>query len=95
MKAHFEVEPGLARVFVIHSDDWDDPKTPMKLLEINANTGPTKSVKPYSFTPTEGTHDPTMIAEIAPESTSSSNTRSPSSRSAGLSTPLPISGRLQ
>ena len=66
-QAHFEVEPGLTRVFVIHSDDWDDPKKPIKLLEVNANTVPTGSVEPYSFTPTEGTPYSTTIAEITPE----------------------------
>ncbi|MGA3124946.1 MAG: hypothetical protein ABSF69_29735 [Polyangiaceae bacterium] len=67
VRAHFEVEPGLTRVFLIRSDDWGDPKKPIKLLEINANTLSTGSVDPYSFTPTEDTPYATMIAEISPE----------------------------
>jgi hypothetical protein len=53
VRAHFEVEPGLTRVFLIRSDDWGEPKKPIKLLEINANTLSAGSVDPYSFTPTE------------------------------------------
>lgn len=67
VRAHFEVEPGLSRVLVIRSDDWDDPEKPIKLLEINANTMPSGSVEAYAFSPTKETPYPTLIAEITPE----------------------------
>ena len=64
--AHFEIEPGLERVLVIRSTDWDDPSTPIKLLEINVNTLATGSVEAYAFSPTADTPYPTRIAEITP-----------------------------
>jgi len=67
VRAHFEVEPGLTRVFLIRSGDWDDPTHPIKLLEVNANPVATGSIEPYAFTPTRETPYSTSIAEITPE----------------------------
>jgi hypothetical protein len=65
--AHFEVEPALSRVYRIRSEREDDPREPIKLLEVNANTVSTGSVEPFAFAATETTPTATVIAEITPE----------------------------
>ena len=39
--AHFRIEDGLERVFIIPAG-LNDPREPLKLLEVNANTAPTR-----------------------------------------------------
>jgi len=61
---HFEIEPGLKRVFRIRTANEDAPNEPIKLLEINVETVSTGSVEPYLFAPSEIFPYPTVIAEI-------------------------------
>jgi hypothetical protein len=64
---HFQIEDGLERVVVIHGPGFADPREPIKLLEVNANTIATGSVEPFSFSPTSDVPFVTEIAEITPE----------------------------
>jgi hypothetical protein len=64
--AHFGIEDGLERVFIIRAG-LDDPREPIKLLEVNANTVPTGSVEPIPFSPSRDIPFVTEIAEISPE----------------------------
>jgi hypothetical protein len=64
---HFRIEDGLQHVLVIRGPRFDDPADPIKLLEVNANTVPTGSVAPFSFSPTKDVPFVTEIAEITPE----------------------------
>jgi hypothetical protein len=65
--AHFRIEPALSHIYRIRSDREDDPREPIKLLEVNANTVATGSVDSFSFAPTKDTPSPTVIAEVTPE----------------------------
>ena len=50
--AHFRIEDGLERIFIMPAG-LEDPREPIKLLEVNANTLPTGSVEPFAFSPTK------------------------------------------
>jgi hypothetical protein len=64
---HFRIEVGLEHIVIIRGSNFDDPRDPIKLLEVNANTLPTGSVEPFSFSPTADVPFVTEIAEITPE----------------------------
>ncbi len=64
---HFRVEPALSRIYRIRSEREDDPREPIKLLEVNANTVPTGTVDTFAFAPTKDIPVPTVIAEVTPE----------------------------
>jgi hypothetical protein len=65
-EAHFGIEDGLERVFIIRAG-IDDPHEPIKLLEVNANTVPTGSIDPIPFSASKDVPFVTEIAEISPE----------------------------
>jgi hypothetical protein len=65
-EAHFGIEDGLERVFIIRAG-IDDPREPIKLLEVNANTVPTGSIEAIPFSPSKDIPFVTEIAEISPE----------------------------
>ncbi len=64
--AHFRVEEGLVRVFIMRTG-LEDPSQPIKLLEVNANTFPTGSIEPIPFSSTQDVPFVTEIAEISPD----------------------------
>jgi hypothetical protein len=64
-QAHFRVEDGLEQVVII--DSGSDPREPIKLLEVNANTLPTGSIEPFSFSSTSEIPFVTHVAEITPD----------------------------
>jgi hypothetical protein len=64
---HFGIEPELARVVRILTDNEDEPGEPIKLLEVNAATVATGSVEPYAFAPSASVPFATAIAEVTPE----------------------------
>jgi hypothetical protein len=63
---HFRIEEGLLRIFIIRAG-LEDPQVPIKLLEVNANTFPTGSIEPFSFSSTADVPFVTEIAEISPD----------------------------
>jgi hypothetical protein len=64
--AHFLIEDGLERVFIIRAG-LDDPREPIKLLEVNANTVPLGSIEAIPFAGSKDIPFVTEIAEISPE----------------------------
>ncbi|MGA2450980.1 MAG: hypothetical protein ABTD50_20145 [Polyangiaceae bacterium] len=64
--AHYRIEDGLERVFIIPAG-LEDPREPIKLLEVNANTIPTGSIEPIPFSASREIPFVTEIAEISPE----------------------------
>lgn len=91
VRVHFDVEPGLSRVFLVRTGNWDDPNEPIRLLEVNANTVATGSIDAYSFTPTDATPYATSIAEITPEEfTQVERNQLPLPRGWSLSNALPF-----
>jgi hypothetical protein len=56
----------MERIFVMRAG-LDDPREPIKLLEVNANTLPTGSVEPIPFSATRDVPFVTEIAEISPD----------------------------
>jgi hypothetical protein len=65
--AHFRVEPALSRIYRIRSEREDDPREPIKLLEVNANTVATGTVDTFAFASTPEFPAATVVAEITPE----------------------------
>ena len=65
-KYHFVIEEGMERIFIMR-DGLEDPREPIKLLEVNANTFPTGSIEPIPFSATEDVPFVTEIAEISPD----------------------------
>lgn len=65
-KHHFRIEGGLERIFIIRAG-IDDPREPIKLLEVNVNTFPTGSIEPIPFSSTTDVPFVTEIAEISPD----------------------------
>lgn len=63
---HFQVEPGLVRVYRVISKNEDDPREPIKLIEVNDQTVSTGSFEAYGFAPTLDVPFPTLIAEVTP-----------------------------
>jgi hypothetical protein len=64
---HGRVEPDLQCVIRIIGDREDDPREPIKLLEINAATPATGSVEPFAFAPQGSVAFPTVVAEVTPD----------------------------
>jgi hypothetical protein len=63
---HFRVEPGLVTVYRVTNDKEADPKEPIKLIEINAQTIATGRFEAYGFAPTPEVPYPTLIVEVTP-----------------------------
>jgi len=64
---HFKVEPGLVTVYRVTNDNEADPKEPIKLIEVNAQTVATGTFEAYGFAPTREVPFPTLIAEVTPD----------------------------
>jgi hypothetical protein len=64
---HFKVEPELREVYRILLNDEESQEEPIRLLEVNAATVPTRSVEPFTFSPTKEIPFRTVIAEVTPE----------------------------
>lgn len=64
---HFKVEPGLVTVYRVTNENEADPKEPIKLIEVNAQTVATGSFEAYGFAPTREVPFPTLIAEVTPD----------------------------
>ncbi|MFO0949177.1 MAG: hypothetical protein U1D30_25245 [Planctomycetota bacterium] len=72
VNTHFNVEPGITRIFELVDDPNSENPTdvPLKFLEINADAPP--SVGPltplyFSAVPGSGIHYPSAILEITPD----------------------------
>ncbi|MGH7270647.1 MAG: hypothetical protein ACREJ3_09470 [Polyangiaceae bacterium] len=65
-KHHFVIEDGMESIFIMRAG-LDDPREPIKLLEVNANTFPTGSIEPIPFSTTDDVPYVTEIAEISPD----------------------------
>lgn len=66
-KAHSEVEPFLRRVHLIEPLEEQDPKVPIKLLEV-VEGAIERGIEPIGFTadPARGIEYPSVIVEISP-----------------------------
>ncbi len=64
---HFQIEPGLVAVYRVTNDRESDPKEPIKLIEVNADTIATGSFEAYGFAATREVPFPTLIAEVTPD----------------------------
>jgi hypothetical protein len=69
-QAHFSVEPGVLRIFRVVSDAAreNDPREPIKLLEVNSDTVPA-GILPVYFGPhnASGILYPSVVIEVTPE----------------------------
>jgi hypothetical protein len=65
-ESHFRVEPDLKHIFLLTSDREDDPKEPIKLLEIVDFTL-ADEIMPVSFAPdpARGVNYPSSIVEMS------------------------------
>ena len=65
--AHFQVEPNLKRIHLMHPINDQDANDPIKLLEVVDGTIE-RGIEPVSFTadPAHGVEYPLMIIEISP-----------------------------
>jgi hypothetical protein len=66
-EAHFRVEPNLKRVILLTSPNEDDPREPIKLLEIVEGTL-AEDIMPVAFAPdpAHGVDFPSFVVEISP-----------------------------
>jgi hypothetical protein len=64
---HYEIEPGLELVYRVVSEDEDDPKEPIKLVEINSAAVGTGSFEAFAFAPSDDIPYTTVIAELTHE----------------------------
>ncbi len=64
---HFQVEPNLKRIYLIQPINDQDPRDPIKLLEVVEGTIE-RGIEPVSFPadPARGMEYPLMIIEISP-----------------------------
>lgn len=66
-QGHFEVEPYLKKAFLLEPVNEDDPKDPIKLLEVVEGTIE-RGIEPIAFgaEPEYGIQYPSVIVEISP-----------------------------
>lgn len=64
---HFEVEPGMEVIYRIVGDNEDDPNEPIMLLEVNADSLPTREFNAFGFAPSKDVPFRTLVAEVTPE----------------------------
>lgn len=67
-EAHFRIEPGILQIFKLRESPEREKleTTPIKLLEVNANTS-SSGILPLYFGPARGVPYPSVIVEITPE----------------------------
>jgi hypothetical protein len=64
---HYQIEPELELVYRVIADNEDDPREPIKLVEINAAAISTGKFSAFGFAPTQDFAYPTIIAELTRE----------------------------
>ncbi len=67
-KAHFDNEPNLKHVYVLEPLNEDDPRDPIKLLEVVEGTIE-RGIEPITFPadPARGIEYPVLIVEVSPQ----------------------------
>ena len=64
---HFQVDPRLVKVYRFLSPNEDDPREPIKFLEVSPDTPASGSVMTFTFGGTEALPYSTTVATITPE----------------------------
>ena len=64
---HFQVDPHMVKVYRFLSANEDDPREPIKFLEVSPDTPASGSVMPFTFGGTEDLPYSTMVATITPD----------------------------
>ena len=64
---HFSVDSWTTEIYRFFTPNEDDPREPIKLLEISSATMPTGEVMTFGFAPAEDITYPSVIAEVTPE----------------------------
>lgn len=67
MEWHFQVDPEMVRAYRFLSPNEDDPREPIKFLEVSPGTPASGSVMTFTFGRTEEVPYLTTIATITPE----------------------------
>lgn len=64
---HFQIDPQMVKVYRFLSPNEDDPREPIKFLEVSPDTPASGSVMPFTFGGTEELPYATTVATITPE----------------------------
>ena len=64
---HFQVDPQMVKVYRFLSPNEDDPREPIKFLEVSPDTPASGSVMTFTFGGTEEVPYSTTVATITPE----------------------------
>ncbi len=64
---HFQVDPRMTKVYRFLSPNEDDPREPIKFLEVSPDTPASGSVMPFTFGGSEELPYSTTVATITPE----------------------------
>ncbi len=67
MEWHFQMDPEMVKVYRFLAPNEDDPKEPIKFLEVSPGTPASGSVMPFTFGRTEEVPYLTTIATITPD----------------------------
>jgi hypothetical protein len=64
-----DLDPGITHIFHLEGKNDDDPREPIKLLEVNKTTVGLGKIIPVHFGPhpASGIHYPSVIVQITPE----------------------------
>lgn len=62
----FSLEPEVTEIYRIIAPDEEDPREPIKLLEVSGTTLQAGRVMPYAFGPMEGRPYSTVVADVTP-----------------------------
>ena len=66
IRFHFEIDPEKSKIIRFISKDEDDPREPIKLLEVTAATIKTGEVQAFGFSPAKGFNCSLILAEVTP-----------------------------
>ena len=69
VQSHFEIEPSIDEIVWFR----DGEEQEIRLIEINRDTLPTRSVEVFSFAPTQDVPFPVRIADITPQEKKGAN----------------------
>ena len=64
---HYEIDPNMTEVIRLFSENEDDPKEPIKFLEVSPDTPASGSVMTFTFGGTEDAPYNMRIATVTPE----------------------------
>lgn len=64
---HFEVEPHMEVIYRFVGDNEDDLNGPIMLLEVNADSQPTREFNAFGFAPSKDVQFQTLVSEVTPE----------------------------